>query len=402
LRVSGDYEEVWCYTYEGRPPAPGESETPLDLYGPFERLEGRSWDIQQHLGGWGSLRFDWDSEWRVPMHVECMGYVGHDPPVNLGQIYDRPGSEGHGEEEWNAEITRRSSGGDGGSWFEVTYRICDPSCPGEDGGTGFLPLPPHVTVTEAESGVWVIWAWEGDPASIEGFNLYVDGALYGREERANYGMTGPFLPPSCGARTEFFMTTYDGPRQSEPSNTGVASGPACSRTVRVTFDELHTERLPRDEQGARRPGPIKGEFFVSVGSSVEALVFNSCDCPSWCGECRGFKLDERVQYSIQDIFDYIGNQMVHRMSGWNPTIQLSRLLPHSTFEAPLGPASVTVVLGPYDHLTVGGRIEDCDCANEDDTILDESHTFGEIRNQRFMFRDEDLVVIGHMEVLERR
>ena len=391
LEVSGDYDEVWCYTYEVGPPHPEEAETAIRLYGPFERLEDRSWNIRELLGGRESLYFVWDDTWRMPVFIECEGYVGAAPPINLGRIRDSPGYEGHDASEWGVEITRRSSGGDGGAWFEVTYRLCYPRCPAGDGPVELLPLPPYVRVYDR----WVIWSWEGDPNSIGGFNLYGGDTLIAQEEPGNFGLIGPFTPPPCDGTYEFHMTAFDGPYESPLSNTGVARGPACSRTVQITFERLITHDLPGDE-GDHRVGPIEGAFWTAPYSSW--LEFNACCRPSDCwGSCKGLRLNPNSDYDIQeDIFEWIWRRKLGCMGGgWGGSP-----CEGDNYHAPEG-NTVTVELGPDDDLTITGVIVDCECDGGSQWLLYEQHTIQSraVRSGSFMFRDEDCVIIGHKEVV---
>ncbi|MFB0536431.1 MAG: FHA domain-containing protein [Anaerolineae bacterium] len=364
--VNRDYDGVYCYVSLG--PEPQTRVPPEPDY--FDPAGEREWHFEFEDGE-NRRVLVWDTDWPpLTVDMECWAYIGEDPPFSLGELHEE-----HPEEDWNSdEIHRRSSGPFVEHWFEVTYRICRPLClrPGEEAPWD-LELPqPIITHAVIGGSIGLVWQWEGDPASIEEFRVYsqcggAPGPIFRTPPDEPY-ISINSLEPDCSGRCEFHVTAYGYGRESPPSNTWVWEGEECPRTVRVHFLSLQTGHLGDDEWWADNVGPIFGHFRVSgmrygrIELGEERLEFNGVDYPNWWGErIRGYRLDHGREYSIQDIFDRIGDWMIGCMGDC------------PGYHAPAD-NYIDVELGPDDDLTFGGSIWDADTSNPSDTLFEADYT----------------------------
>jgi hypothetical protein len=249
--VSGDFMSVACYAYNYQHYDPTTGELPVQHYGPYT-LEGSSWNIAEELGGANSFFFQWDNEDALPVFIECQAYT-ESASVDLGEV-----RFSHPRMEWTGDdITPpTSSGGELGHWFEVTYRICPLFCE-------FVALePPSILAYVVGGDVGVAWEWAGEEMMIDGFAVYVNGVRQGTAP-PDARMTHIDFEPACEASYDLHVTAYrrhPGGEESPRSNTVALEGTECPRTVRVTFQNLHTYTLPDDEELDGRLGPLFGHF----------------------------------------------------------------------------------------------------------------------------------------------
>lgn len=328
FEVSADYDEVTCY--------PSVAGGEVERYA-FEPLGERRWDV----GRLGSRRLSVPAGEPLELRMEAGGSVSYLGPAGGWGTYFPLGAfnASHPPSDWDGHvISARSTGGDDGRWFSTRYRLCAGSC--EDAA---LP-PPVLSLFHYGGDAQLVWMWEGERERIDGYWVYVDGS---RAFRVPVGATSQSVlayKPSCGsARREFSITAYSGDRESPPSNAVFWSGAPCPRVVRITFDALDTFHLGDDEWWAdgESVGPIYGNFWAQ-GSSEERLDFFAVDYGEWAGQReRGFRLRHNHHYAIQDIFDQIWTWIVGVMS--------------SPYRAPEG-NDVTVELGAYEDLSIGGQI----------------------------------------------
>jgi hypothetical protein len=225
-------------------------------------------------------------------------------------------------------------GGDEGEWFEVGYRICGVFC--ED-----VTLdPPNITHFVVGGDTGVAWQWEGNERTIDGFRVYVDGLRMGEAPAEARGVHVPF-EPGCERTHDVHMTAFrrhPGGDESPRSNTAVLHGIECPRTVRVTFQNLHTYSLPDDEESGGRLGPLWG-YFRANGSHIgfdyewRGYVF-----PGWA--VGGWWLRNNRDYDIAVYFRDCRESPEHYSC------------PDLNF--------VDVEMGPYDDLTLEAVIYETD------------------------------------------
>jgi hypothetical protein len=383
--LNGEFDYVTCYT--------NLNDQGLERWGPFHiGLAGlETWP----LGDWAELtgnsnvrNFFADNTTLLNVYVECA--VENTPAIGSGArpVYFNLGSftQSHPASDWDGHvITVVSTGGDGGRSFSAKYRICTPAC------EQALFQPPRLILTEVSGpggllyGQLLSWEWEGDPAEIDGFKLYINGAGVQSFDRriSAYRLTED-LAPACDERLDFTITAYSGStispeRESPPSNTVRVEGPACSRNIQLTFERLILDSsIGSDEYnvgeghgGNNSQGPIYGNFWAGSDSDFESLEFDAADCMYWMMVlCDGYYLLPTIDRDIpiMDIFNWIHNHM-----DLNPLYGMHRFTP--TYFNP-NRNTITVEVGVDDELRFGGKIRDEDWWSRDDTLFNQSRILG--------------------------
>ncbi len=361
LEVDSDYDQVWCYA--------SLAGGAMEHYGPFEPLGRRCWDIAAYLGGANSRHVQVPSGEPLQLRAECLASVSpEDEPYHLGGIWEL-----HSASDWDGHvITVSSAGGDEAHSFQISYRICSPSC--EEAA---FP-PPNLWLLHVGGDYRLLWTWGGDRESIDGFTVYLNDTYLFDLAADRYSHSVGYLEPPCGERMEFEMTAYSGrtfpsDRESPRSKTVYWEGAACPRTVRVTFERLTThDDIGEDEYtgymfaqgGPYEQGPIKGNFRASSSSDFEVISFDGAFCFYWMwAQCPGVRLEPSSEMRVQeDIFDVI---RTHYETGsaeitgsWAPY-----------FDGP-DHNYVVVDLGAEDNLTIRGLIQDDDYWSGEDTLFD--------------------------------
>jgi hypothetical protein len=393
LEVDSDYDQVWCYA--------SLAGGAMEGYGFFVPLGERRWDIAAYLGGAHSRHVGVPSGELLQVRAECLASVSpEDEPYHLGGIWEL-----HSASDWDGHvITVSSAGGDEAHSFQISYRICSPSC--EEAA---FP-PPNLWLLHVGGDYRLHWTWGGDRESITGFRVYLNDTYLFDLAADRYSHSVGYLEPPCGERMEFEMTAYSGrtfpsDRESPRSNTVYWEGPACPRTVRVTFERLTThDDIGEDEYtgymfaqgGPYEQGPIKGNFRASSSSDFEVISFDGAFCFYWMwAQCPGVRLEPSSEMRVQeDMFDVI---RTHYETGsaeitgsWAPY-----------FDGP-DHNYVVVDLGAEDNLTIRGLIQDDDYWSGEDTLFDVER---ELRPEEIVSgplvlsgRNMDLTVL--IEVLE--
>ncbi len=334
FQVSGDYDRVICYLYNYHHHNPATGELPIEPYGPYD-LEGRRFDIAEYLSGRNSFFFEWDTDDPLPVHVECLGYIGALPPVALGVV-----SREHPEPDWDRDVvyTPRSVGGDEGQWFEVYYRICGVLC------ESVTLSPPNITHFAVGGDTRVVWQWEGNERTIDGFRVYVDGLRMG-EAPAEARWTELSFEPGCERTYDVHMTAFrrhPGGDESPRSNTAVLLGIECPRTVRVTFQNLHTYDLPEDDDRRHRVGPLTGYFLANGARLYFDYAHHTEPPPPLWSSTGGWWLGANQDEDIARNFRYCNEDS--RGGDY--------VCPEVNF--------VDIPLGPYDDLSLRAVIEEWD------------------------------------------
>jgi hypothetical protein len=216
----------------------------------------------------------------------------------------------------------------------------------------------------------LILMWSGDREAIDGFWVYADGnrAFMLPPDATSQSIAG--YEPLCGSgQREFFVTAYQGSRESPPSNIVSWNRRPCPRAIRVTFEQIETFAVEDERRMDGQQGPIFGSFWAQ-GSDSASLSFEGTDYPD------GFKLSPHYIYSIQNMFDQIETMGIQNNNPWY------RAPDHNT---------VTVDLGPYEDLTIGGVIYDQDWNVYQEVFLGStSIPSGDVVPGRYTVRDRQV------------
>ncbi len=263
FQVFDRYEEILCYVRVG-----GQ---PVERYVLLDRVGETHWDIAALLGGENSRRVALPRGQDLDVQMEC----GANAAIGEQWAHFDLGSfaQQHPPQQWDGQpiTVWRSSGGEEGRFFRVTYRLCAGSC--EETA---LP-PPHLWAQQIFGGQrFLIWTWAGDPESIDGFraryNCYhrTSGVLW----RGATIDTSPDqwsrsieqFEPGCRHTCEWSVWAYrqsDGV-ESPRSNIAVVDVGPCPvivhKWVSVEFVELSMWYGSHEVRGA---GPIYGDFYAN-------------------------------------------------------------------------------------------------------------------------------------------
>lgn len=335
--ASDEYERVWCYVM-------------ADHWGwenyHFEASGTRRWNLEEFVGGENSRTFWMRDDENMQVGLRCWGWTGSPPASYLGMQMAY-----HPFEEWNGQvITMNSAYGDPGHSFTATYRLCTPSC-----DESAFPPPRIHTQYYWLGHPRLVWAWDGDPADITGYIVYVDGARTGYTAD-NHIEIDDYMP-ACGETHEIQVTAaLVSPTEiveSPYSNTWRLEGEACPRIARITFQQIRTYDLPLDtgfEFCEAALGPLAGGLWVTGAESVW-LPLNTGYRARWVDYLTGVCLHPNRTRSIAEI------------------ITTCNSLPYEDLRASHAEASlihcpeshiVEVPLGPEDNLSFGGTFSESD------------------------------------------
>jgi hypothetical protein len=382
FHVNGDYTEVYCYASlaDGAPeryPAEGS----LDAAGT------RVWDIAEQLGGANTRRVGIGVGDPLGVSIECAAdYIVYEEDGAWGSHFDLGSiATRHPVSDFDGHvITTYSTGGPDGRGFEVRYRICPLSCESAE----FRPpvvYGPYYFLAD----YLMYWEWEGDRTAISGFRLYVNGNGVGfiGPDRMDISIAH-FMPP-CEERHTYQLSAYrldaDGTiRESPRSNEIEWTGFGCPRTARVTFDRFITGG---DWGGEDEPlvqsetfwGPIEGSFAAN-DLSID-FDFASKGWFWWVPYATGLDLGLNTDYDVTDLF--ADAESVYE------------------FSAP-ATDTLTVNLGPYDDLTIGGQIADVDALTDSETIFSAHRTLQaeDLRSGEYRLVNRNVMLVIQVEVTE--
>jgi hypothetical protein len=202
------YDEVACYV--------GLGSEDVERFGTFQPLPENRWDVGEFLGGEnGRLALVPDGD-GLDVRMECVAQTFAPGPHgfergthhDLGSLARR-----HFSPEWYGnDIAASSEAGPDGHPFRVTYRLCVNSCEAT-----VIP-PPILTLYHYGGDAQLLWLWEGDRESIDGFRVYVNGIHACSQPPDRYVHSIRRYEPRCGRRNEFHVTAYRGDQESSPSN----------------------------------------------------------------------------------------------------------------------------------------------------------------------------------------
>jgi LysM repeat protein len=253
LEVDQAYDSVYCLARLADADMEQVPET-----GSFAPVGGNYWDIQAELAGMNSVPVSVSGDiFRV--EVECFGWSGIDG-WSLGHFVRE-----HGESEWTGDPIDVTAVADDGRWFRIMYRICPdypceprpvPPAPENLAQTTGCPCDPPLGCPPCPILDALEWDWAGDETSIDGFRLYRnDTMLLEDADPSARAMVLPasYFDPPCGEEWNYHLTAYQGfpgvGVESDPSNVVTLTGPACPRTVVVTWDTLYTGCVKMDPCG---------------------------------------------------------------------------------------------------------------------------------------------------------
>jgi hypothetical protein len=137
-----------------------------------------------------------------------------------------------------------------------------------------------------------------------------------------------YINPPCGEEWTYHLTAYTGPPgvgvESDPSNTLTYTGPACTTSVVVTFDELYTACIRPDLCFDPTCGSCKQGYWIgAIGANDQSI-------------------QRLVPVGAPDILSYNFGQPVADLF--------------------FGSSTLTVELDPAEDLTVGMLVLDWDGA----------------------------------------
>jgi hypothetical protein len=353
-----EYGSVYCYASLA-----GED---MQLYGPFEPLGERRWNIAEYLGGENSRQIAVPAGEPLEVRVECGAYVtafqepagdeegilggGGEDYYNLGSF-----TRWHLSEEWDGRRLQVRSERETeplGRTFLLDYRICADSCEAS-------PLPPPIaSLVPLPGNMQLAWEWEGDLESIDEFRPhYRCGPFRGaglRAPKEDRSISIQPFEPRHGETCEWYVTAYrtgDG-AQSPRSNIVVwGSEAGRSSSLNVQFVRVQFYR-----ESVHNRGPIYGEFWAND----KVLRFDAATPGPFYFE-YGYRTPSRAadMVRIQDLFDWIRAEL--------------RECPACDYEAPWYD-QVSVTLAASDDLTVGFRIVDYNREAVDQVICEDSET----------------------------
>ena len=340
--TTNPYESIACYLRLG-------DEDPRRYE--FDSLGDQAWDIAAEIGDENRVRILHLEHVPLQISIECLGSNPGSEPDDLGEYF-----AAHPREEWDGrEFTGRGEG----NTYLVRYRICNSSC-----DESLLPAPRlGVILTDMFGRPSLSWRWDGNNDDIDGFGLSVSTM----DEASGIDIPHPTwrsldisdYRPACGETVHFQLFAYqgDGSIRSPMSNERIWSGRPCEYTANITFRNLDAHSLP-----TVFVGPVRGDLWISNGSTTETLSFNSCLCSDF--SCWGYPLHAGDNNIDRDIFEWIRHEIDSCPGAGCPS---------SGFEVP-ATSTISIPFEAGDDLTIGASILDCDPGGSTDVLFEEQES----------------------------
>jgi LysM repeat protein len=275
---SGETAKLYCYvsleeTPEQRIPAMEGSFVPVK--------NGKS----QGQGGWAS----WVDQFAIPvppdeaidLNGKCLAWVGDDLK-ELGAFSGHlPASDWDGEKRtmnggaYQIGISVKPSGG---SDTPIGITATNPA----------LPAPYAVTEeddpqsSDARSRI-LRWKWDGDSASIDGFEIFLNGKPYDMIKYPKDREIRVFLPGQCGAEIRWQVAAKTGPAISPLSAPVRYDQPACQTLLRVSFDSLNLKWTDDGWPSGFACETLDSYFTLSAGNVTRSFWGGNSFLPIKCG-----------------------------------------------------------------------------------------------------------------------
>lgn len=215
FEVVEDYSGVYCYTELASMPWSRIPET-----GMLDSTSEKRWNIEAYLGGENTVIIPLMRDQPLDFNLSCEGYRDNEL-YDIGFV-----SVTHPPEDWNGQLINMSE--DYGEGFTVSYRI-------NPVGTDLeAPIVLHQIAWGQKK--YFHWAWNGDPASIDGFRLYRNNTLvasFGSDVRVVETPSWWTVSP-CEEEYEYYLVAYQSASESPPSNYLRYQGEACKGNADVT------------------------------------------------------------------------------------------------------------------------------------------------------------------------
>ncbi|NPV87401.1 MAG: Ig-like domain-containing protein [Anaerolineae bacterium] len=261
LRTAGGLSDVACYV---RLQDDDWQRAPSDQDDFFAPSGDGFWNIAAYLGGEHGRAVVVPAGDVLRLQVRCLGRLGDmlTPSLHLGELIRE-----HGAADWNGETFTARAQQDA-NWFDLSYRICAVPCE-----QNVIPPPYQLTITRNAGAVTtytLAWRWDGNPADIDGFNIYRNGALVDFSAARYAFLSENTARPQCSEEYRFEVRAVKRPgAESAPSNP--AFSPALEACRGRNELEIANADLPTPQR-ARLRLELNYWYDGSQGSEVQVVA----------------------------------------------------------------------------------------------------------------------------------
>jgi hypothetical protein len=230
-----NWDKIYCYlSLEGAP----EMRIPEDDSQFLQIDPGGGADIHQWIGGKNRLLLRTPADEEVTLEGDCWGWLGN--PMSMGAF-----SVSVPKEKWdNRTLQIRTQN------YIIDYRIRPFGSTEADGVFTYLDYSiarPEIVSIEAESDEdpiinaerarmpTVTWIWGGNPSEINGFVIYVDGAMAHWSPDGNDRQARVIFPSACGGVYQVQVAAQALNARSPFSQSMIYQQPSCPLLAEVRF-----------------------------------------------------------------------------------------------------------------------------------------------------------------------
>ena len=272
----GGWDRIYCYlSIEGAP----EQRVPEDDSQFLQKDLLGGADIHNWIGGKNRILMKMPIDEEVSLEGDCWGWLG-DRPASMGEF-----GVSVPREHWdNRTLQARAAN------YVIDFRIRPFGSKDAAGAYQYrdydLPRPYNLRVDvvagddPVQNAYWaqhpvVRWDWNGDPQSVTGFTLYVDGSIVDWnvvngpvtqwDPALGKQALAPTLPTSCGGTYQFQVVANSGHAQSMPSDPVEYIQPPCQRYLIITYDSFSFSYLDDGELGDCDDPELEIDGFGNVG-----------------------------------------------------------------------------------------------------------------------------------------
>jgi hypothetical protein len=287
MTVQGGYDRVYCYaSYEGVP----EQRIP-ENNGEFVQVSGSTADFSAQAAGHRSKIISKPADGVLNIDGKCLGWAGQNLN-NLGTFSDSFSSI-----EWDG--ARRVIQGAAYQiefairpWNQAAASIAGHGMYGYQDPT--MPIPYDLSITHywspprADALERILhWSWDGDPQSITGFVVFLNGIPYKAYEGVNLRQVYVQEPGFCGGRVEWQVAAVNGPLHSNFSPPHTYDLPPCQVFAEVWFKSLEIHCSDTADFNPACPScddiTVFTEIFEANNQKIDRLTWNfSVEYPG-CG-----------------------------------------------------------------------------------------------------------------------